>query len=322
MRFVHVVKCSPDSPVLLIVDNHDSRYDATMREYAQLHGVILLALPPNSTNTLQPLDDDVFGSFKHESHLLVDQAALEGIDVNRLNLVEIISPAWVNAVKIDNIASAFEHTGIWPVNRNAVMSRLLEHPVPEATTSSSSSKPEDNKQELPLPDGQLHVPNMMDIPDDLRDTLIVPDVPTDTKDKGFAKILTALDLKTEVTERQKRSKAKHKKQSSAAGDSQHSSSAMADDVSNSVPASEPETKSESQTVHKPRKKRPRSPEPALSSDEVPNKRLRTRKPLPELKLLEDGEDAQQWLDDKKKAALDLNPGLLAVVCMHCSLCMC
>ncbi|XP_050405881.1 uncharacterized protein LOC126821479, partial [Patella vulgata] len=39
-HFVNIVKPTPDRPVLLLVDNHDSHFSVQMIEYAKTNGVI------------------------------------------------------------------------------------------------------------------------------------------------------------------------------------------------------------------------------------------------------------------------------------------
>lgn len=55
---------SKDSKVLLLLDNHASHLSITGLDYCKEHGIILLALPPHTTNKLQPLDRSVFGPIK------------------------------------------------------------------------------------------------------------------------------------------------------------------------------------------------------------------------------------------------------------------
>jgi hypothetical protein len=46
-HFVHCVLCSPDRPVLLLLDNHDSHVSIPVIEYAKNNGVVLLTFPPH-----------------------------------------------------------------------------------------------------------------------------------------------------------------------------------------------------------------------------------------------------------------------------------
>lgn len=51
-------------PVVLFLDNHSSHVSLQLSEFCQEKGIILVALPPNSTHILQPLDVSFFKPLK------------------------------------------------------------------------------------------------------------------------------------------------------------------------------------------------------------------------------------------------------------------
>ena len=53
-----------DNPVLLILDNHISRYSSELLELAKENQVVMLTVPPHTTHKLQPLDRSVMHPLK------------------------------------------------------------------------------------------------------------------------------------------------------------------------------------------------------------------------------------------------------------------
>jgi len=58
------VRSSPQSPALLLLDNHESHLSIAVLDYAKTNGVVMLSFPPHCSHRLQPLDRTVFGPFK------------------------------------------------------------------------------------------------------------------------------------------------------------------------------------------------------------------------------------------------------------------
>lgn len=53
-HFTYHVKCTVQSPVLLLLDNHDSHISVASIEYAKNNGIIMLTFPPHCSHKLQP----------------------------------------------------------------------------------------------------------------------------------------------------------------------------------------------------------------------------------------------------------------------------
>ena len=63
----HIIKhtrCSPEKKILLTLDNHDTHFYLNVVDTARSHGVVLLTIPPNTSDRLQPLDRSVYGPLK------------------------------------------------------------------------------------------------------------------------------------------------------------------------------------------------------------------------------------------------------------------
>lgn len=63
-HFIRNVKTSPDSPVLLLLDNHASHLSVEALDVAAANGIHTLSFPPHCSNKLQPLDVSVYGPVK------------------------------------------------------------------------------------------------------------------------------------------------------------------------------------------------------------------------------------------------------------------
>ena len=110
-------------PILLLLDGHSSHYCPDAINLAAEQGVIIFTLPPNTTHLTQPLDKGVFGPFKqHWRRVCHDfQISHPGQVVNSYNFCQLFSKAWVESMTAVNITAGFQTTGIYPINREAVM---------------------------------------------------------------------------------------------------------------------------------------------------------------------------------------------------------
>ena len=68
-HFVKMVRPSVYSPVLLIMDNHDSHLHIDNIDYCKDHGIVLLTVQPHTSHRLQPLDRSVYESRKNNVDL-------------------------------------------------------------------------------------------------------------------------------------------------------------------------------------------------------------------------------------------------------------
>ncbi|KAJ8965729.1 hypothetical protein NQ314_003935 [Rhamnusium bicolor] len=53
-------------PVIVFIDGHKSHMSLSLSEFCDANGIILYALPPNTTHMLQPVDVSVFRPLKQE----------------------------------------------------------------------------------------------------------------------------------------------------------------------------------------------------------------------------------------------------------------
>ncbi|XP_071579330.1 uncharacterized protein [Temnothorax nylanderi] len=63
-HFQKYAHASVEKKVLLILDNHESHVTVNSLDFCKQNGIILLTLPPHTSNKLQPLDRTVYKSLK------------------------------------------------------------------------------------------------------------------------------------------------------------------------------------------------------------------------------------------------------------------
>ena len=129
---------SVDNKILLIMDNAECHMNIHAVEFAIQHGIVIVTLPPHTTDKLQPLDVSVFGPFKTYMRGQLNDYALmhPNKHITEHMLPEFASNAWNSACTPTNVLSGFRATGIWPINRHIfadeafVGAQVTERPAP------------------------------------------------------------------------------------------------------------------------------------------------------------------------------------------------
>ena len=129
---------SVDNKILLIMDNAECHMNIHAVEFAIQHGIVIVTLPPHTTDKLQPLDVSVFGPFKTYIRGQLNDYALmhPNKHITEHMLPEFASNAWNSACTPTNVLSGFRATGIWPINRHIfadeafVGAQVTERPAP------------------------------------------------------------------------------------------------------------------------------------------------------------------------------------------------
>ncbi|KAK4305757.1 hypothetical protein Pmani_022348 [Petrolisthes manimaculis] len=169
---------SVENKILLIMDNAECHMNFHVVEFAIKHGIVIVTLPPHTTDKLQPLDVSVFGPFKTFLRSQLNNFALmhpsEHITVHQLP--EFASEAWTKASTPSNILNGFRATGIWPLNELIfpeeafVGAQVTERPAPpeefvvEVTrTPSDGSTSDGEEQTIPT---ISHGSQVVDLPED------------------------------------------------------------------------------------------------------------------------------------------------------------
>lgn len=111
-------QCSRDNPILLFMDNHCSHISIEAISYAKDNGIVVLTFPPHCSHKLQPLDVAVYGPFKAAAKVFLNDwmRTNPGKPATIYEMAQVAAKAHQQSFTPKNITSAFEKTGIWPVN--------------------------------------------------------------------------------------------------------------------------------------------------------------------------------------------------------------
>ena len=116
---------------LLIIDNLKSHISYDILITAKQNNIELLALPANCTHIIQPLDINLFKTFKSTLRDKLPERINE-LKVNHLSnqeFVKLISELWLDTFNTENIKRSFELIGICPLNPNIVYDRMQKKSI-------------------------------------------------------------------------------------------------------------------------------------------------------------------------------------------------
>ena len=119
-HFTKITKPDAETPILLLMDNHDSHLDVRVIEHCKENFVTLLTFPPHCSHKLQPLDVGVLSPFKNALKGRFNEW-LQLHPGQRISIYEVapLSRApFLEKFSASNIVSAFRATGIFPFNRD------------------------------------------------------------------------------------------------------------------------------------------------------------------------------------------------------------
>ena len=110
-------------PILLLMDRHSSHYCPSTIILAAQQRIILFALPPNTTHFSQPLDKGCFAPLKmawrEKCHHYLSQHPSEVI--TKFQFSPLFRKAWLTSMTVANITGGFKVTGVYPVDRHALI---------------------------------------------------------------------------------------------------------------------------------------------------------------------------------------------------------
>ncbi|RPA90162.1 hypothetical protein L873DRAFT_1821668, partial [Choiromyces venosus 120613-1] len=110
---------------LLLFNGHSSHVNMKFLNFCISQKIIPYSLPPHSTYQLQLLDVCIFSPYKHKYQKgLTCPFERYEYDVSKENFYEILMIAWRASFMPSNIQSGFCNTGLIPINRNIVLSKI------------------------------------------------------------------------------------------------------------------------------------------------------------------------------------------------------
>ncbi|XP_065642501.1 uncharacterized protein LOC136074128 [Hydra vulgaris] len=138
-HFAKHAKPTPSSPVLLLLDNHESHISVPVLDFCKESGIVLMTFPPHCSHKLQPLDLTVYGPLKTYYNTVVTDWMVSnpGKTVTIYEIPKLAAKAIPLAFKLQNIQTGFKKPGIWPFNSNIfsdedfVCSSITDRCLPE-----------------------------------------------------------------------------------------------------------------------------------------------------------------------------------------------
>lgn len=111
-------------PILLLVDGHKSHMSLMLSSMCEQLGIILYALPPNTTHMLQPADVSVFAPLKCHWKKIVRNFLTKPENVNKsvtkTNFCQLLQGTIENPQMTSNIINGFRKCGLFPFDPNSV----------------------------------------------------------------------------------------------------------------------------------------------------------------------------------------------------------
>lgn len=128
---------------LLLADGHSSHLNMQFIDFCDSHRIILAILPPHSTHRLQPLDVGIFSPLATTYSIEINrlfQSSSGFTRITKRNFWPIFNIAWKKVLTMNNIRSAFEATGIYPIQPSKVLDHLKKTPSPISSDSEIKRK--------------------------------------------------------------------------------------------------------------------------------------------------------------------------------------
>lgn len=136
----HFVKHIPPTRlVLLILDGHSTHFTPEAIQESKKQGIEVIALPPHTTHQAQPLDVSFFKSLKSHWSSVCHTYMSENVGhvVTKFQFSALFSKAWYLAVKPETIINGFRKTGVYPLNKDPIMSPQSVPPSAENSLTES-----------------------------------------------------------------------------------------------------------------------------------------------------------------------------------------
>ena len=121
VHFQDYVRASSEKKCIIILDNHSSHMYLPAINYARRHGIEFLAIPPHTSQRLQPLDRTFFGPLKTFYSQEADKWMVNhpGRRIAEFEITKLFRAAYERAATtMQNSVSGFQSTGIVPFNPN------------------------------------------------------------------------------------------------------------------------------------------------------------------------------------------------------------
>lgn len=109
-------------PVILFVDGHVSHVSLSVAEFCKENSIILIALLPNATHLLQPMDVSVFSPLKRQwINFVHDWRVKNNYErLKREDFAPLLKECLDNSLKTNTVPNGFRKTGLYPFNPDEI----------------------------------------------------------------------------------------------------------------------------------------------------------------------------------------------------------
>lgn len=159
LKFCEVLK---QRPLLVILDGHISHLNTSTIRKAMEENIVLLKLPPHTTDLLQPLDKNCFGPLKLKwNEALIDWQRTYKRKLTKAEFCNLLCSIWEKGLTKNNVVSGFTSTGIFPCNREKYpkarldteklkryQSNLTDNPLAHPYNIDDNSADQENVQQI------------------------------------------------------------------------------------------------------------------------------------------------------------------------------
>ncbi|GFR88917.1 jerky protein [Elysia marginata] len=141
--------CGPQRPQILILDQHHSHEAYEFIEMARENQITVLALPPHTSQWLQPLDKGCFSSLSSSYRRICHEFMASVIFhvVNKSSFTRLFCQAWERSMTPSNVRVGFRITGLHPFNPAVIP----EHAFSITSSATLPSPPPAPSATLPPP---------------------------------------------------------------------------------------------------------------------------------------------------------------------------
>lgn len=138
-------------PIILFVDGHVSYLTLSLSEFCTEKGIVIIALYPNSTHILQPMDVSVFHPLKSGWRESVHKWKFEhdGQPIKRENFAPMLHEVLLKYIKPETIANGFRACGIVPFDPSNINFKKFFKSVETINSDLPSSKKTSKKDLTP-----------------------------------------------------------------------------------------------------------------------------------------------------------------------------
>lgn len=162
-----------ERPVLLIYDGHSSHVGLNVIQKAIENNIVILKLPPHSSDNLQPFDISVFKSLKDrwDEKLVRWQRQNVGKKLPKQLFARFVGEIWME-MEPEIIKNGFKRAGIHPYDPSVFPERLYD-PAALKRWKDQKNKTDENNQH-----GDMSAATQQDMPSTSSSGSIAPEMPT------------------------------------------------------------------------------------------------------------------------------------------------